>query len=206
MHICFFCNEYPHPDREHGGIGRKIQVIARRFTREGHRISVVGLYSRFAEWEDHGVRIYEIPQPKGTRGTRFFRNRRLVRQKILQVSCEDQVDIVEFQDGNSPMVPLGFDVPVVVRFSLSHSYFAHVLNRRPRFFQERLEHFFLPKAVAFASCSRYVAEITAEIFDLDLDGIRILPNPIELSKWEPADPTEIEDGLILFTGSVHWLK
>lgn len=206
MHVCFFCNEYPRPGRKHGGIGRKIQVIARRFANEGHSISVVGLYPDFSEWEDHGVRIYELPEAKGSRGTRFLRNRQVVRKKILQLTSEYDVDLLEFQDGNSPMIPLGIEIPVVVRFSLSHSYFAHVLNRRPRFFQTRLEHFFLPKAEAFASCSRYVAEISAKIFGLNLDDIRILPNPIELSMWEPGNPAEVDEKLILFTGSVHWVK
>jgi glycosyltransferase involved in cell wall biosynthesis len=51
-----------------------------------------------------------------------------------------------------------------------------------------------------------VAEVTAEVFGLDFHAIRILPNPIDLSMWTAGDPTEIEDGLILFSGSVHWVK
>ena len=64
----------------------------------------------------------------------------------------------------------------------------------------------MPRAEGFASCSRYVAEITAEIFGLDLESIRILPNPIDLSQWQPGDPTEVDQRLILFLGSIHWVK
>lgn len=206
MHVCFFCNEYPRHGRQHGGIGRKIQVIARRFAAEGHRVSVLGLYPSSDRWDDGGVTVCELQHATGTRVTRLVQNRAVVRRKLVELSRDEALDLVEFQDGNSPLIPLNLDVPVVVRFSLSHAYFAHVLGRRPRFLQARLEHFFLPRAEAFASCSRYVAKITAEIFGLDLDSIRILPNPIDLSRWQPGHPSEVEDRLILFPGTVHWVK
>ena len=206
MHVCFVCNEYPRPGRQHGGIGRKIQVIARRFAAEGHRICVVGLYPRSDQWDDRGVTVSELQHAAGFRGARFVRNRAVVRRKLLELAAEQELDLVEFQDGNSPLIPLNLGVPVVVRFSLSHSYFAHVLGRRPRFLQARIERFFLPRAEGFASCSRYVAEITAEVFGLDLESIRILPNPIDLSQWQPGDPAEVDQRLILFLGSIHWVK
>ena len=112
-------NEYPRPGRQHGGIGRKIQVIARRFVAEGHRISVVGLYPRSDQWDDRGVTVSELQHAAGFRGARFVRNRAVVRRKLLELAAEQELDLVEFQDGNSPLIPLNLGVPVVVRFSLA---------------------------------------------------------------------------------------
>lgn len=206
MHICYFCSEYPRAGRSHGGIGRKLQVLARRFVEEGHRVSVIGLYSDADRWEDEGVQIRELAGARGFRGVRLLENRMQVKRAISEMKRTHNLDVVEFQDGNAPLIPLRSPVPVAVRFSLSHSYFAHVLNRRPRFFQARLEQFFLPRADAFASCSGFVADVTAEIFRLNREAIEVLPNPIDLSLWPVRDPSEVEPGLILFPGTVHWVK
>ncbi len=45
MHICYFCSEYPRAGRSHGGIGRKFEVLARRFAKIGHNVGVIGLSS-----------------------------------------------------------------------------------------------------------------------------------------------------------------
>ncbi|MBN2148897.1 MAG: glycosyltransferase family 4 protein [Anaerolineales bacterium] len=61
LHIGFLTNEYiiP-PNKLAGGLATYIQKVGRELVSRGHHVSVFYLSERNYEWEDQGVKIYEV--------------------------------------------------------------------------------------------------------------------------------------------------
>jgi len=206
MHICYICSEYPRIGRTHGGIGRKLQHIAKRLVALGHQASVVGFDNDPCSISDAGVNVEMIAPSKQHGLIGLLQNRQLIRKHLLTLIQDNKVDLVEFQDGYASLMPFKLPVPMVTRFSCSHSYYARVLGHRPNWGRAFIERLFIPRATAHASCSRFVGDVSAELFNLKPDSIRVLYNPIDLTEY-PTEPSgQIEKGLILFVGSVYWVK
>ena len=62
MHILFICDEYP--PGKNGGIGTMVQVLGRELVRQGHQVTVVGLYPYYYGQKDYevdqGVEVYRL--------------------------------------------------------------------------------------------------------------------------------------------------
>ena len=62
MNIMMLCDEYP-PGR-HGGIGTVVQLLARAYVRQGHKVIVAGLYDwgygQEPVFEDKGVMVHRF--------------------------------------------------------------------------------------------------------------------------------------------------
>ena len=132
MNILFICDEYP--PGKHGGIGTMVQVLGRELVRQGHRVTVIGLYPYYygqKDFEiDHGVEVHRLRYGinagrthknilykaigklpdwirKNMNGVRAFNS---FTEKIKQIIEEKQIDIIEIQDWNSFTFDIGFPV------------------------------------------------------------------------------------------------
>lgn len=132
MNILFICDEYP--PGKNGGIGTMVQVLGRELVKQGHQVTVIGLYSYYYGQKDYevdrGVEIHRLRY-----GLNFGRKERnlfykvieklpdwikrklngkkafnLFIEKIHRTVDEKDIDVIEIQDWNTFVFNIGFDV------------------------------------------------------------------------------------------------
>jgi glycosyltransferase involved in cell wall biosynthesis len=132
MNILFICDEYP--PGKHGGAGTMVRVLGRELVRQGHAVTVMGLYSYYYGQKDYeideGVEVYRYRYGLnfGNKRRNFFykvvenlpdwiksklNGRKAFKhfvQKIHQLIAEKQIEVIEIQDYNSFALEIGFDV------------------------------------------------------------------------------------------------
>lgn len=206
MHVCFICGEYPRPGRAHGGIGRKLQLLAERLVAEGHRATVVGIEESEQSIEQRGVQIHAIRRVKAPAGMSFLINRLRLRSKLRELIKKEAIDIIEHQDNNAPLAPVQLPIPRVVRYSCSHTYFARVLGHRPNLIRYWLERRSIRRAAGHAACSSFVGAFSAGIFGVQPSRVVTLYNPVDLTEFPEPSPEQIIPGRVVFVGSIYWVK
>jgi glycosyltransferase involved in cell wall biosynthesis len=125
MNILYLCDEYP--PGQHGGIGRSVQLLARELVKQGHKITVAGLYSLGyggeAVFEDEGVKVYRfrfgldsgffasqqsrlvkianrLLTDSGLREHDIKKSLTAYHKKLEEIITENRIDLVEMPDYN----------------------------------------------------------------------------------------------------------
>ena len=139
----------------------------------------------------------------------FFSVKRLLRS-IRKIVREEGIDIIEMPDWNAFFQPAvgaisvpAFDVPLLVKFNGSHSYFQKELHLPTNKNVYASEYALIQRADALASASRYTASVTASLFHITRP-IDILYNSIDLPPSSPAPDSSSKK--IIFTGSLLYKK
>lgn len=132
MNILFICDEYP--PGQHGGIGTMVQVLSRELVKQGHQVSVIGLYPYYYGGENYendlGVEVYRLRYGLNLGGKskhflykafgklpRFIRKNingkqafNKLTKKIEELIKEKGIDVIEIQDWNTFTFFIGFNV------------------------------------------------------------------------------------------------
>lgn len=201
MHICFLCNEYP-PGR-HGGVGSFTQTLARALVKDGHKVTVIGLYSceKISDERDEGVRVVRVPHAR-LPGTGFLINGARLRYVLRHLHDQDAIDVVEGPELSLSMIPADFPASKVIRMNGGHQFFAATLGDKPKPWRSWLERRSFSRADYLCAVSNYVAETTRHLLQLGTRPITILPNPVDTWRFSPQPFPLEEENLILFAGTV----
>jgi glycosyltransferase involved in cell wall biosynthesis len=197
VHIAFLSTEYP-PHRG-GGIGTSVCNLARALVAEGHRVTVVG-WGGELETEDEGVRVRFLGETRVPRAG-WLLNRRRAQRELQRLSRQEGLDVVEAHDWCGPSAGLRLTVPVVVRCHGSATYFGYLLGEPVRRSVGLAEGMALRGADAIAAVSGFAGETTRSLFGLRRPA-RVIPNGVDLKRFRPAAPGEVEDGLVLCFGTL----
>lgn len=132
MNILFICDEYP--PGMNGGIGTMVQVLSRELVKQGHQVTVIGLYPYYYGQKDYevdqGVEVYRMRYGInfGRKHKNFFhkafsRMPDFIRKnlngkrafnkfinKIKQLIEEKNIEVIEAPDWNSFVFEIGFEV------------------------------------------------------------------------------------------------
>lgn len=200
MHIAFLTPEYPHAKTgSAGGIGTSIQNLAESLMALGHQVRIL-VYGQKVDaiFEQDGIVIQQIKNVK-IKGLSWYLTRKKLERIINDLYDKQLIDIVEAPDwtGITSFIQPK-KCPVVIKLHGSDTYFCH-LDQRPvkwwnRFHEKRA----LQKADGHISVSRFTAEMTNELFGLQL-RFAIIPNGINPEKFQP-DPsiTKVPDTILYF--------
>lgn len=201
MHICFICSEYP-PER-HGGIGSFNQTLGRALVARGHQVTVIGFYrpDRAGIEDDEGVRVIRLPHAS-IPFTGLIVHRRRLRKELLRLHHQTPIDILEGQEAIHSLVSRSLSLTKVIRMHGGHRYFHVTLGKKPRLWRSWLESTSFARANYICAVSRFVAETTRDLLQLNGRPIEIIPNPVNTDLFCPRDPEGEEDGLILYVGTV----
>lgn len=197
MHVGFLTTEYP--PLPSGGIGTSIRNLARALVAQGHRVTVVG-WGEEADLEDAGVRVRFLGDSAVPR-MGWLLNRAAARRELVRLVEEDGLDVVEAPDWCGPSAGIDLPCPVGIRCNGSATYFGDLLGEPVRasvFLAERLA---LERADGLASVSRFTAERTRELFSLP-DRFEVVPNCVDVSRFAPGRPEEVEPGTVLSFGTL----
>lgn len=197
LHVGFLTTEYP--PLPSGGIGTSVRNLARALVAAGHRVTVVG-WGPEARFEDGGVKVRFLGETRMP-SLGWLLNRSRVRTKLLRLVERDGLDVVEAPDWCGPSAGLHLPCPLGVRCHGSATYFADLLGERVRVSITLAERMALESAAGLASVSRFTAERTRELFGLP-DRFRVIPNGVDLSRFRPGQPEDVEPGTVLYLGTL----
>ncbi len=197
MHIGFLSTEYP--PLPSGGIGTSLRNLARALVAHGHRVTVVG-WGRELEMEDAGVQVRFLGETRVPR-LGWLLNRAAARRELVRLVEVEGLDVVEAPDWTGLSAGLRLPCPIAVRCHGSATYFADILGEPVRPTVMLAERMALEGADGLASVSRFTADKTRELFGL-ADRFEVIPNGIDLARFTPGRPEEVEPATILSFGTL----
>jgi glycosyltransferase involved in cell wall biosynthesis len=201
MHICYLCNEYP--PSPHGGIGSFTQTLAQALVKRGHQVSVVGAYAQDVEdhYNDMGVAVYRVPTGH-IRGTRMILTAVRLSRTVGKIHSHSPVDILEGPELSFGLLNVNSPCVRLIRMNGGHHFFSITLGKKLRPVRSWLERRSFNHVNNLCAVSNYVAETTRNILRLGDRPIEILPNPVDISQFQPSSEVKETTGLILFVGTV----
>lgn len=197
MHIGFLSTEYP--PLPSGGIGTSLRNLARALVAKGHRVTVVG-WGREIEMEDAGVRIRFLGETRVPR-LGWLLNRAAARRELVRLIETEGLDVVEAPDWNGLSAGISLPCPIAVRCHGSAMYFGDILGEPVRPTVVLAERMALEGADGLSSVSRFTAAKTRELFGLP-DRFGVIPNGIDVARFAPGRPEEVEPVTILYFGTL----
>lgn len=200
MKIAFLTPEFPHARTGvSGGIGTSISNLASGLVNAGHEVSVL-IYgqSKDDSFVDCGITFYQIKNIK-IKGLSWYFTRKKIQKLLNGLHRENKIELAEAPDWAGISAFIDADCPLVVRLHGSDTYFCHLDARPVKWTTRFLERRALQKADALLSVSRFTADLTAELFGLNR-SFTVIPNGIDMTKFEPSDFTDSND--ILYFGTI----
>jgi len=197
MNIAFLTSEYPPLCA--GGIGTSIRNLAQALVGQGHTVTVLGWGAK-AEFEDRGVQVRFLGHTSVPKAG-WLLNRRLAQRELNRLVRRNKLDIVEVQDWCGLSAGMHLDCPVTIRCHGTATYFGYLLRERVRPTVRWAERIALNQAKSIIAVSRFTAETTQRLFGLR-EAIGVIPNGIDLLRFQPADPDETEANTILYLGTL----
>ncbi|HMQ48413.1 MAG TPA: glycosyltransferase family 4 protein [Saprospiraceae bacterium] len=209
MKIGFYCDEYP--PGMHGGVGAFCKDLAEGLVQKGAEVVVFGIYParRFQENKTiqeniNGVKVIRVPSKKYSNISILHRYRE--RQAILKLTAKvaREEGFVVFESHESTgYFPFGAPdgLKLVTRLHGGEWYFGKELNRPFSRLNGYFEKRQLTRSDRVLGCSDYVCRKTLTYMGLPMkyDVIHNCVSDLFLSEY---DPSQTQEGLILFTGSV----
>jgi glycosyltransferase involved in cell wall biosynthesis len=113
---------------------------------------------------------------------------------------KEGLDIVEAPDWTGLSAGMRLDCPLVIRCHGSDTYFGKLQNYKPRWSVHLAEKMGLQGADGIVSVSKFTADVTQEIFNIDMP-IEIIPNGINPNLYS-TDFEKGEEGLVLYFGTL----
>ncbi|MCF6132666.1 glycosyltransferase family 4 protein [Flavobacterium wongokense] len=201
MKVAFLTSEFPHPKMgSSGGIGTSILNLSKGLTAQGHEVSVL-VYGQKEDsfFIEDSISYYQIRNVK-LKGLSRFLTQRKIQKLINRLVAENKVEVLEAPDWLGFTSKIKPKCPVVIRLNGSDTYFCHLDNRPIKFFNKLHEKKALQNADALLSVSKYTADLTKELFELQRD-FTIIPNSIDVAKFA-LDTTETNENTILYFGTL----
>lgn len=202
MKIAFLTPEFPHPKTgTSGGIGTSIYNLSKGITQLGHTVFVLVCGQDQDEmFVEDGITYIRIKNIKIKGFSRFLTQLKI--EKIInQLVKVEQLELVEVPDWIGITSSIKPKCPVVIRLNGSDTYFCHLDARPVKFLNKWYEKKALQNADAFLSVSQYTADLTKELFRLNVD-FEIIPNSIDVTQFSNDSSIVQDENTILYFGTL----
>lgn len=202
MKIAFLTPEFPHPKTgASGGIGTSIYNLSKGIAQLGHSVFVLICGQNEDEmFVEDGITYFRIKNIK-IKGFSRFLTQLKIEKLINQLVKTEQLDLVEAPDWIGITSSIKPNCPVVIRLNGSDTYFCHLDARPVKFLNKRNEKKALQNADAFLSVSQYTADLTKELFALNVN-FEIIPNSIDIAQFYNDTTIVQEENTILYFGTL----
>jgi glycosyltransferase involved in cell wall biosynthesis len=202
MHIAFITPEYPHIKIAHAaGIGTSIKNLTVALVKKNCVITVI-VYGQKESmvFEDEGVTIHLI-QDKKYAFAKWFLYRKHIQNYCNKIIKEQKIDILEAPDWTGITAFMNFEIPLVIRFHGSDTYFC--LEQR----HQKLKNFWfeklaVQKAKAFIAPTAFAGAVSQKLFGIKNKTIQTIHYGLELDKFENPHSEIYDKGLILYIGTI----
>ena len=203
MHIAFLTPEYPHPKITHAaGIGTSIKNLVITLVKNNITVTVVVYGQKASEiFEEGGVTIHLLKNQKYP-FLGWYWHRKYIQNYLNQLVQKEAIDVIEAPDWTGITAFMRLKVPLVIRFHGSDTYFCHLENRK----QKRKNFWFESQAVqraqAFIAPTDYAGKVSKELFGIQNKKIQTIHYGLALEDFNNQNPTQFENGLILYIGTI----
>lgn len=200
MHICFITGEYP--PSLHGGIGSFIKTLAKSLVNNSHQVSVIGVYkqSMLTIEDDHGVQVIRVPWSRIPKIGVLIDHYHLNNQ-IDFLNKRMPIDLIEGQENAFTYLPGTKNWKKLIRMHGGHHFFASELGKPYHPYKKWAEEKSFRNADLFCAVSNYVKESTQKLINNKI-AVEVIPNPVDTELFQPKPEIPIEDGLIVFVGTL----
>lgn len=203
MKICFLTSEYPHEQiSSSGGIGTSIKNLSDALLKKGHEVRVL-VYGQNADeiLEDEGVVIQKIKNIK-FKGLSLYLTQKKIEGIINKLYTENLIDLVEAPDwtGITSFIKPK-KCPIVIRLHGSDTYFCYLDKRPVKWINKFHEKRALKNAQFHLSVSRFTAELTNFVFNLNID-FEIIPNGVDVNSFTATSSNASNQKIILYFGTL----
>lgn len=202
MKICFLTSEYPHDYcNRFGGIASSIKNLAEGLAANNVEVVVV-VYNQELEkdFKENNIQFYFLKRSK----VLIFKgviNRMKVQFFLNKLYKQKKIDIIEAPDWAGFTGLINIKCPLIIKLHGSETYFAHLENRKVKWFTKFQEKRALEKATAIVSVSKFTATITKELFQLKKE-ITIIPNGVDVTSFTPKNETQLRNKIVLYLGTL----
>lgn len=203
MHIAFLTPEYPHAKVKHsGGLGTSIKNLVVALVEKGISVTVF-IYGQpqAAVFEENGV-IFHLIVNKKYRFAKWFFYRKFIQNYVNSVIKKERIGLIEAPDWTGVTAFMRFDVPLIIRFHGSDTYFCHLEQRKQKFKNRLFETLAIRNAQGYIAPTKYAGEVSAQLFGLSKQQITIIHYGLDLKQFQNENPAQFEKGLLLYIGTI----
>ena len=203
MKIGYLTSEFPSEKfGASGGIGTSIVALCKGLLSVGHK-PVVLLYNQPNDEVvlHEGITFYCIKNVK-VKGLSWWLTRKKIEKLINDLFEKGIIELVEAPDwtGITSFIQPN-KCPIVIRLNGSDTYFCHLDHRPVKFWNKFHEKRALKKADGHISVSQFTANMTNQLFGLQLP-FTIIPNGITTKQFESNASNESTEKTILYFGTL----
>lgn len=203
FHIGYIVSHYPHPAfGNDGGLGTSIYNLVEQIRKEDIRITVF-VYGQKENFELHeeNVSMYSLKQ-SWFKLFNFYFSRKKIERFIKSKIKSDGINILEAPDWTGITAFMNFDIPLVIRFHGSDTYFCHLEKRKQKIKNYCFEKWAVSHADAFISPTVYAGEVSKKLFGIKNKPIETIHYGLKLQHFQNQDPNHYDRGLVLYIGNV----
>ena len=203
MHIAFLTPEYPHPKiKNSGGLGTSIKNLVVALVRQNVKVTVFVYGQPNQEvFEENGITFHFIPN-QNFRFAKWYFYRKFIQNYINKIVVAEKIDLLEAPDWTGITAFMKFQIPLVIRFHGSDTYFCHLEKRKQKLKNYWFEKLALQNAVAFIAPTKFAGQLSAKLFKINAQKVATIHYGLELNQFKNDSPEKFENGLLLYIGTI----
>ena len=203
MHIAFLTPEYPHPKiKNSGGLGTSIKNLVVALVRQNVKVTVFVYGQPNQEvFEENGITFHFIPN-QNIRFAKWYFHRKYIQNYINKIVVAEKIDLLEAPDWTGITAFMKFQIPLVIRFHGSDTYFCHLEKRKQKLKNYWFEKLALQNAVAFIAPTKFAGQLSAKLFKINTQKVVTIHYGLELNQFKNDSPEKFENGLLLYIGTI----
>lgn len=201
MHIAFLTPEYPHENISHsGGMGTSIRNLANALVQKGHQITVF-VYGQKSDqvFKDQGIQFHLIAQKKYSLAG-FYWYRKHIQNYVNQHS--ESIDLLEAPDWTGITAFMNLNLPLVIRFHGSDTYFCHIEKRPQKWKNQFFEKNAVSKAKAYIAPTHFAGEESMKLFQQPVERLQVIHYGLDLNQFQNEKVKEYTPYALLNIGTL----
>tara|TARA_R110002049_G_scaffold25354_8_gene89204 strand:+ start:18435 stop:19577 length:1143 start_codon:yes stop_codon:yes gene_type:complete len=202
MHICYITAEYPVLNLPHGGVGTFVQTLGYKLIKSKFDVSVIRISNvdKVEVVNDNGVKVYLVP--KSRLPFSFIPNSLKINRLIKKINKKHKIDVVETSELGLAFLRKIKGIKFVIRMHGGHHFFALAEKRNLEWKKVWQEKKSFKKADDIVAVSKYVAETTKKLLNINDKKVTVIYNPIDLNKFYQSNLEKIEEHSVFFAGTI----
>ncbi|UFH35703.1 glycosyltransferase family 4 protein [Flavobacterium acetivorans] len=203
MKIAFLTPEYPHAKvRNAAGLGTSIEHLVSALVSKGVAVTVFVYAQEKSEiFIEKGIAFHLIEDKKYPFAKWFF-YRKYIQKYCNRIIKKEKIELLEAPDWTGITAFMNFNVPLVIRFHGSDTYFCHLEKRKQKLKNYWFEKWAVHKATAYIAPTRFAGALSAKLFGIKNKTIQTIHYGLGLENFENSNPESYEKGLILYVGTL----
>lgn len=203
MHIAFLTPEYPNQkSTPSGGLGTSVSNLAKGIVKSGCKATVIVYGQNLTEtFIEEGVSVFLI-RNKDYPLAKWFFYRKYLQNIINKIINDNSIDVIEAPDWTGITAFMKFNVPLVIRFHGSDTYFCHLEKRKQKLKNFWFEKIAINGAKAYIAPTKFAGNLSKQLFSINKKEIKTIHYGLELDKFINSNPKLFTKGLILYIGTI----